>query len=240
MANDNNITTLVNRALRYLGEQNITSSDSPETPAGKMMVDSYDMCRREVLRRVSWNFAEAWGTLNYFAPAPTGFDYQDTYQLPADYIRIVDIPGLTSLSLQGGVGPSYSIDYSLDDYSIQDYRLIQMNGARLIALNNNASTTLNIAYVADVTNLTLWDPLALKVLAGWLAMDLAKGISGMDSLVQQLDRMLTMDLQDAVGVNGNEQRKRMHGFSRTKRDRELAFMGATSYFTPVTGYIAGT
>lgn len=236
MAGDNNLTALVNRALGYLGEQKITNCDSPETPAGRLMVDNYSMCRREVLRRVPWNFAECWGALAYYKPAPTGFDYTDTYALPADYIRILDIPGLTPANLMGTTGTVYSIDYSSDDTSIQDYRFIQMDGIRLIALDNNTAATLNVAYICDVQNLTLWDPLALKVLSGWMAIDVAKGITGMDSLVMQLDKMLTYDLQDAAGVNGNEQRKRLHGYSKTKRERELASLGGTGFFTPVVGF----
>lgn len=231
MSNDNSTTALVNRALGYLGEQKITNCDAPETPNGRLMVDSYDMCRREVLRRVSWNFAETWGTLNYYKPAPKGFDYSDTYSLPADYIRIVDLPG----------GNYASIDFSMDDCSIQDYRFIQMNGIRLIALSNNASPTLCMAYIADVTNLTLWDPLALKVLSMWMALDIAKGATGQEAVANGINALLTGDLQDAVGVNGNEQRKRQHNFSQTKRSRQDAFLdGVGAFFTPVVGYPTGT
>lgn len=225
MANDNNVTALFNRSLSYLGERKITSANAPETTAGRRLVDCYDMCRREILRRVSWNFAECWASLDYFAPAPTGFDYQDTYQLPADYIRIIDIPGLSNQTAVFGAVRS-----------VEEYRFITMDGAKLIALSNNAATTLAIAYIADVTNLTLWDPLALKCLATWMALDIAKGVTGQDTLVQQLNQMLNLDLQDAVGVNGNEQRKRRQTFSNVQKDRQNAFLGEGGFFTPVSGY----
>ncbi len=225
MAADNNTTAVINRALRFIGERPIISASSPQTTAGKAMVDNFDQCRREVLRRVPWNFAECWAALSYFSAAPTGFDYQDLYALPADYIRIIDLPGL---SLQTALAPPESIT---------DYRLIQFNGQRCIALSNNAANTLNMAYVCDTTNLALWDPLALKVFAMWLAIDVAKGITGQDALVEQLNQMLAEDLKDAVGVNGNEQRKRRQTFSKVQTDRELAFMGWSSYFTPVQGFL---
>ncbi|MDE1971097.1 MAG: hypothetical protein KGI50_06020 [Patescibacteria group bacterium] len=226
---DQNLTDLVNRALVFLGEKRITNTDSPESRAGKMLVDISGPCRREVLRRVSWNFAETWASLNYFGAAPQNFDYQDLYALPDDYIRVVDLP---NMSVKSAIGLPQSIE---------DYRLIVMNNnggqQRCIALNNNAANTLPMCYIADVTNLSIWDPLALKVLAMWMALDVAKGVTGQDGLVQQLSEQLTLDLQDAVGVNGNEQRKRRQTFSNVQKDRELAYLGYSSYFTPVTGYV---
>ncbi|MDE2105618.1 MAG: hypothetical protein KGL39_50795 [Patescibacteria group bacterium] len=239
MANDTVDLGLINRALYYLGEAKITDPNSPETTAGQVMVDIFDDVRKESLRRIPWNFAECWAQINYLGAAPVGFDYPDVYALPADYIRVIDLPGYVNSSLST-TGQSYSIDYSSNDYSIQDYRLINFQGQRCISMDQNAAATIPMAYTCDVTNLTLWDPLAKKCFAIALALDVAKGITGMDSLVMQLDKTLSDDLKDAAGVNGTEQRKRLHNYSRVNRDRQLADVGSTGYFTPVAGYIPST
>lgn len=223
---DNNITDIVNRALGYLGEQKITNADAPETVAGKRIVDNYNDCRREFLERTPWCFAETWAQLIYLEPAPAGFDYSDLYLLPTDYIRVNDIPVAVTPSNFASVR------------SVEEYRFVtfNQNNARCIALSNNANPTLNMAYTADITNLNLWSPLAKKCLSTWMAMDVCKGVTGMDTLWAQLDKSLTYELQDAVGVNGNVQRKRRQRFSEVQRERDFAFGGAVSFFTPVIGY----
>lgn len=226
MADDKSKTALVNRALGFLGERRITSTDNPQTPAGKHIVDNYDPCRREVLERFPWPFAEKWGTLNYVQAAPKGFDFSDLYAIPADYIRPVNFPGL-------GV-PSTLSTLSAD--CIVDYRIINIGTQVCIALNNNANPELNIAYISDVTLLNLWSPLALKVFADFLALDAAKAITGMDDLVSKLNAMLTLDLQDAVGVAGNSQPKHRSAFSNVGRERQAVFMGGPGFFTNVAGY----
>jgi hypothetical protein len=224
MSDSNSKTALINRALSFLGEQRITNTDNPETKAGRAMVDNYDACREETLRRVAWNFAESWAEINYFNPAPLGFDYADTYELPEDFIRLIEIPGQQ-------VSGVFFIPVP-----IRDFRFITMDGTRLIAIGNNAASTLNIAYTANIDDLNLWDPLAKKVFATILALDLSVGITGKAVRAQQLEAMLTLDLQDAAGINGNEQRKGRTTYSLIQRERETAFLGNVSWFTPVTGY----
>ena len=244
MAADQSTLALINRSLRLLGERAIQNPDNPETPAGRILVDAYPQCRKEVLRRCPSCFAEFWGFWNYAGPTPgstppinqvpgqgtfnlnqPAFDYQDSYIIPDNYIRMINIPGLVSLS---GVNRGFG-------GTLVDYRFI--NGgppdfSRLIAINNNASKTLAVSYIIDIPLLSRWDPLTLKVLADWLALDQAKAITGQEAIVESLGKMLTIDLQDAVGVSGNEQPKHESRFSQIARDRELAFLGNISWFTP--------
>ena len=219
-------TALVNRALGFLGERRITSTDNPQTPAGKHIVDNYDPCRREVLERFPWPFAEKWSSLNYLEPAPQGFDFSDLYALPSDYIRPVNFPGL------GVPGQLSGFSQSI----IVDYRIVNVGTQVCIAISNNAAPLLPIAYISDVTLLNLWTPLSLKVFADFLALDAAKAITGMDDLVAKMNEILTLDLQDAVGVAGNSQPKHRSAFSNVGQDRRDSFWGSSGYFTPVLGY----
>lgn len=244
-ATDRSVTSLVNRSLRLLGERPIQTIANPETPAGRILVDAYDDCRREVQRRCPCTFAEMWTFWEYAGPTPTvpgavpttggtfsanqmPFDYADTYTIPDNYIRLIDIPGLTP---QSGL--------SFQHNSITDFRFINAGPPdfqRLIALDNNASETLPVCMIVDVPLLSRWDPLTRKVLSTWLALDQAIAITGKQAIAQGLVEMLKCDLQDAIGVSGNEQPKHESRFSRVARDRELSFLGGTSWFTSVSGY----
>lgn len=209
--------TLINRALGFLGERSITNPDAPETPAGKHMVDMYDQCRREVLRRYAWNFAEVWSTCNITTAPP--YKYDDAYSLPEDYLRLL------------WVGDP--------DYPTRDYRLLNQgspNYRKVIALNNDGASTLQIAYSADISLLSMWDPLAIKVFALWLAVDAGKAVTGQDAHVKLLNDLLSEELKDAVGVDGQEQAVLMHVTSAVQDARDQAQYGDTSGWTVVEGY----
>lgn len=215
--------TLINRALGFLGEQSITNPDAPDTPAARTIVGIIDQSRREVLRRYPWNFAECWKSVDKTS-APD-FGYADAYVLPADFLRLL-IVGYENISATGESDPFISrIDYRLLWQGDPHFR-------RVIALDNGGEATLKIAYTADITIYAHWDPLAFKVLALWIAMDAAKGITGKTEQVELLDKLLTQELKDAVGVDGSEQAVRHHIMSRVQNARDQAQFGG-SFFTPV-------
>lgn len=209
---------VINRALGFIGERSIANPDAPETPAGKHITDQFDQCRREVLCRVPWNFAETWSTCAITTAPPFGYD--DAYSLPADCLRILIIGD--------------------PKQPITDYRLLNQgspNFRKVVACNNNGATTLPICYNADVDLLSMWSPLALKVLALWLALDGAKALTGQDELVGLLDKQLTLELQDAVAVDGQEQPIREQRFSYVQQARDEAnFGGGGIGWTNVVGY----
>ncbi len=210
-------TTLINRALGFLGERPITNPDRPETPAGKNIVGSFDQCRREVLRRYPWNFAETWAAINKTTAPPWG--YSDAYALPDDFLRLLIV---------GEPRFGDRIDFRMLNQGKPDYR-------KVIAIDNSGADTLQIAYTPDITLLSMWDPLALKVFALWLALDAAKGITGQDKQVQLLNELLTEELKDAVGVDGQEQALRKHEESAVQDARNQAEFGYTNW-TNVAGF----
>lgn len=208
--------TVLNRALAFIGEEPITNPDSPETPAGKHINDGFDQARREVTRRYPWNWAETWTSINKTTAPP--FGYTDAYALPEDFLRLLFV----------GDPTCDTIDFRLLRQGKPDYR-------RVIALNNGGAPTLKIGYSADEPLLSLWDPLAIKVLSIWLALDAAKAITGQKEHVALLNQMLSEELKDAVGVDGQEQSVLKHVDSFVQRERNMADYGATG-FTNVIGY----
>src|SRR5688572_16383166 len=158
---------IINWALGYIGEKAITNPDSPETPAGRRIVERYDPCRKEVIRRHPWNFAEIWANVNITTAPPFGYD--DAYTLPEDFVRLLFIGDATCTD-------SRNRNFKLLNQGSPNYR-------RVIALNNSGDEELPIGYSADIQLLSQWDPLALKVFSYFLALDSAKGTTGKDSLV---------------------------------------------------------
>lgn len=216
-----NKLAIINRALGLIGERSITNPDAPETPAGKHMVSIFDQCRREVLRRVPWNFAEVWKATD--KTTTPDFGYADAYVLPSDFLRLLIV---------GYSKPSSSAKPPLT--SRRDYRLLYQPAQtqRVIAIDNDGEVTLKIAYTADITVYSIWDPLAIKVLAVWMALDGAKAITGQNDLVKTLNALLTEELRDAAGVDGGEQAIMLHLESPVQTERSLAQYGDL-LFTPV-------
>lgn len=209
--------SVINRALFFLGEQTITNPDSPETTAGKKVAGVFDASRREVLRRYPWNFAEVWEEIDKTtAPA---FGFTDAYALPQKYIRLLWV----------GDPNTPSLDYRLLTQAA-DFR-------RVIAINNGGASKLKIGYGADVELLSLWDPLALKVLAMWIACDAAKTITGKMEYAQVISEMLSEELKDAVGVDGQEQAVLRDQRSFVQDARNFTeFGGSVLPWTNVGGY----
>jgi hypothetical protein len=215
-------TDVINRALGFIGERPIINPDAAETTAGKHIARIYDQCRQEVLRAFPWNFAEVWKEIDRVATP--SFGYSDAYLLPTDFIRLLTV---------GYDRPSIQVTTAL--ISRKDYRLLSSgapNYDRWLAVDNAGEDVIKIAYTADVDKMHIWDPLAIKVLALWMAVDAAKAITGHDDLVIQLNAMLTESFREAAGADGGEQVVNLHQESPTRNSRVSAQFG-DSYFTPV-------
>ena len=208
--------SVINRALRFLGERPISNPESPDTDSAKHIVEIFPQGRRELLRLYPWNFAEVWDEIDK-TTAPK-FGYSDAYALPATFLRLL---------------------WVLDpDQSTLDYRLLYQpapDNRRVIALDNGGASKLKIGFGADVEILAHWEPLALKALSLWLALDACKGITGREKHVEMLNELLSETLKDAFGVDGSEQSIKRHVESYTQNERNRAQYGYSAW-TNVTGY----
>jgi hypothetical protein len=106
----------------------------------------YDQMRRVVLRLHSWSFAKKQGQLAASATAPL-FGYSNAFTLPADYIRVADIPGDGSNQEKWKV---YGRSVFSDD-----------------------AGALNFPYIYDCQDTTMFDPLFVDALGYAIAFDLA-------------------------------------------------------------------
>lgn len=209
------LLSVINRSLFFIGEPPIVNPDSPETVAGKKLVGSFVQSRRETIRRYPWNWAEVWGEAVRVGNPSRG--YRNAYAFPEKFVRLL------------WVGDPKC--------SRRDYRLLRdpVENRRIIAIDNNDSPTLPIGYSEDVELLSDWDPLALKVLAIQMALDASKSVTGQDKYVALLNALLTEELKDAAGVDGQEQAVLQTTHSDVQDARNSANFSYSTW-TNVTGY----
>lgn len=136
------VTEVVNMAMDYLLLPTIKSITAPTTQKENLLATHYAIERQSELRAHVWKFAKKRANAARNVTAPL-FDYTDTYDLPADCLRL--------LSVNGSRIEDQEMDYDMEGGKVQ--------------LNNTAATTLPIRYVADITDVTLWHSDFKKVLA---------------------------------------------------------------------------
>jgi hypothetical protein len=152
-------TTICNLALSKLGAARIAAltDATPEARACNMM---YEHTRDQVLRGHRWNFALQRAVLTQLSTAPL-FGWAAQYALPTDCLRV----------------------FQLNSYEVQEYPdMWEVEGQNLLT----DETTANVKYVARITNADLFDPIFVKALATKLAADMAKTITGSNTITSEL------------------------------------------------------
>ena len=176
-------TTICNLALAKLGAARIMSlqDQSPEARACELM---YALTRDQVLRGHKWNFAIQRETLVQISTAPS-FGWAVHFALPTDCLRV----------------------FQLNAYERDEARpMWEVEGQRLLT----DETVAQVKYVARITNAGIFDPIFIKALATKLAAEMAKTITGSNSVASEL-------LTEYERVTGPEARLADAMESRPKR-----------------------
>lgn len=177
---------IANAALRTLGADRISAF----TDANKRAIacsGAYDLARREELRGSNWNFAIKRTTLPALAATPA-YGYSFAYQLPADFLRLVDIAGWF-------VGFS-NTDYrsSTDaDYSIENGQVL-----------TNIGAPLPIRYVYDIANAQQFDATFIACLTARLASHIAIDLTQSVQKKQAADEDWKLAYMRAIAANAIE------------------------------------
>ncbi len=105
---------IISNALLLIGDERISSTD--ETTGGQVAEALYDSTVENLLSAHPWRFAIAQFELNRLASAPASASrYQYTYQLPAGYIRAIQVfPAVGFEIFEGQVHanvPSMTMEY---------------------------------------------------------------------------------------------------------------------------------
>jgi hypothetical protein len=144
------VTGIANRALQLLGAGSILNL-TDNTPEARECTRAYDACRRAELRKHVWNFAIARAALAPDALAPAfGYTYQ--FSLPVDCVRVL-------LPADAGL-----------DWKMEGRKLLTNDAASPYGTATTSSeTVLNLAYITDVTDPTVFDPLFCEALSAAMA-----------------------------------------------------------------------
>jgi hypothetical protein len=167
-------TSIANAALRLVGERRINSLDD-QTKAARLIRDSYEEKRDELLRTHSWNFAGARAELAEDSEAPVwGFDH--SYTLPSDLLRLT------------GVNDEEKIGYRVE-------------GGKIVT---DIDAPLRIEYVRNVTDVEEMDVLFRQTLALEIAIDIVEPLTGQNDKVRDLQAQLSQKRRLAKGTDGQE------------------------------------
>jgi len=135
---------IINSALVRLGVERISSIDD-EAKRAKIMKTMYDVCRRRVLEDHQWGFSLKRVALSEVLPPPL-FGYGHYFQLPIDYLRLVEI-----YELQGNI-PNYIYP------TYGEKKLYEIEGDKIAT----DMGVVSINYVYDCIDTTLFSPYFTK------------------------------------------------------------------------------
>lgn len=139
-------------------------SISDNSPEARACSVAYDSNRRDELRKQKWNFAKKRIVLAPDATAPA-FDYTYAFSLPSDCLRVIR-PATSNL-----------------DWQVEGRKIL-----------TNDSDTLNLRYIADITDATAFDPSFYNVIAAALALDLVERLTQSNTKKQ----LLIKDYDEAI------------------------------------------
>lgn len=190
-------TDVGNLALDALGLPPVNSIDAPQTNTELVLSRHYDESRRWTLRRGVWGFAKARATLAIDGASPL-FDFSDRYKAPNDFVRLLQ--------------PAELIE---PDVALFWYGPYEFSGGYLLT-NSGGAPQLNIRYIQDVTDVTLWDVDFPDLVATRLAYKCCMALTGDKELAKLLKGESEFSQADALATNGQENRP-----IRIQRSRSL-------------------
>lgn len=143
----------------------------------KIIKRMYEESKREVIRSHTWNCVRKRVILAPLTTSPP-FGYGNTFKLPSDLLRVLPLGSLVGLS-----------------YEIEERNL----------LCNEDSIELH--YLADITDVTIFDSLLTKAIALKLAADICYRLVQSDALTERMESKYDKILRRAKTINAQEQQE---------------------------------
>lgn len=182
---------ICNLALDELKQSPINSIDTPVTQTEIICARWYDMTRQETLRSHPFKFATKRRILTPNSSTTPSFGYTYAFDLPTDYIRLVML------------GDDY-VETISDSFEIENGQILTPSGS--ITSGNPAAVSLYTRYVWDITDVTRFDPLFIKVLVLQLASNMANKFAISSALKKSISEDLLEAEVRARAVNGQDRR----------------------------------
>lgn len=176
--------SIVNAALTYLGQPNI-GAFTDSTREARLATRDYADIRDDLLREHPWGWATKRASLAASATSPT-WEFSNAYVPPADFLRLVEVNDADQLGS----------------------RMEMTDDGPVIV--TDISAPLEIAYVAQVTNVAYMEPKFRTALSAECAARWAEALTGNDQLRQDMVLLAAKTLRDAKGVEGQEDTFRVY------------------------------
>ncbi len=174
---------IVNSALIKIGESPIVSL-TQDTEAARVANRQYPIKRDELLRSYRWNFAIKRATLALDSVAPAfGFTHQ--FVLPDDNIRVIGIYDDTQ--------PLQNYTSSRIQWKMESVEISGANQLRLLTTDSVSQ----VFYLAQITDVGLFDAQFAEALSLSLAVDLAYFLSTGDSRLAGIEARFTEVIRQA-------------------------------------------
>lgn len=161
------VVDICNRALQKVGARAI-SALTDQTASARACLTAYSAIRRAELRKQDWNFSIKRASLAADVPAPD-WGRANSFTLPVDFIRLADDYPERAGDSAGLVG--ISISYSSNFSGVKDWVI---EGGKVIT---NDAAPLQIRYVADIEDPTLWDSLFTELVSTSLALEICESLT---------------------------------------------------------------
>lgn len=170
---------ICNLALQRLGAARITSVFPPDDSTNARAANAnYDFVRDRELRAHTWNFAKKRAILTPSAVVPL-FGYEKAFPVPVDFLRLLP-PARHDL----------------------DWR-IESNDGRMAILTNDGDT-LEIEYVASITDPTRFDLLFVDALSLKLAWQLCEQLTQSNAKQEGIMQAYRISISEARRTNAIE------------------------------------
>ncbi len=170
-------TDICNMALLKITRTTITDINEDSTEATTCKV-FFNHLRDALLRSHYWNFAKKRQTLQKLVSTPA-FEFTNEFDLPADYMRAVKLFNTAA---------TFKIERSTA-------------GGLVLRTDDN---TVDLIYIAKITDTTSFDPLFVEVFATLLAAEISRPITGSEEYKKDLLREVKDKLREAKMRDGQE------------------------------------
>lgn len=184
---------ICNLALDLLNEKHITiiNPPTPNNTTEQLCARWYDLTRRKLLEATNWAFAQMSEQVSR-GGTPTIDRYADYYVFPNNYLKLTAITDW-NLPLQKW-----------------DYRIEGKN----ILLNNGGASSVDLYFIQDIEDVTMFPGYFSDLLAGLLALSMARKLTAKPSVLTFLSEYITEARRVAIGSNGQLQPPRRYERSK--------------------------
>jgi hypothetical protein len=177
---------IANRALTKLGETRILAF-TDDTKQARDVNSLFAIVRDAELRSSRWRFALARAQLPALATAPA-FGFARQFQLPNDCLKVLEVG-----TFYPGVDTSDYIQTDNSEYAVEGNAVL-----------TNLEAPLNLRYVKQVTDPTLFDSLFVEAFACRLAAELAETLTESGSKKEMAWREYDRAKSEAIRANSIE------------------------------------